>query len=189
MTVIDDHLEQFEGAQHAALAATVATIRRLLPGATEVISYAMPTFKLEGGSGPAVIGLDGFSKHNSLFPYSGVVLEEFADELRDRIRAKGTIGFDRDQPFPAALLKRIVVARIGEINAVYPKPNGQWREFYDNGFVKSAGRMKGDDMHGHWTWHRRDGSLLRSGSFRAGVRTGEWVTYDRAGQPHTTTHV
>lgn len=187
MTVIDDHLEQFDDPQRAALAATVATIRKALPGAVEVISYGMPTFKLEDATGPAVVGLDGFAKHNSLFPYSGQVLEQLAVELADRIRAKGTIGFDRDRPFPAALLKRILGVRIAEINAGYPKKSGQVREFYDNGFLKAAGRMTGDVMTGHWQWYRRDGTILRSGSFRAGEQSGEWVTYDRAGQPHKTT--
>ncbi len=187
MTVIDDHLARFDDAQRAALAATVTTIRKALPGAVEVISYGMPTFKLDGGSGPAVVGVDGFSKHNSLFPYSDGVLQQFADELRDRIRAKGTIGFDRDRAFPAPLLKRILGARISEINAGYPKKSGQMREFYDNGFLKAAGRMAGEQMAGHWQWYRRDGTILRSGSFRGGEQSGEWVTYDRAGQPHKTT--
>jgi uncharacterized protein YdhG (YjbR/CyaY superfamily) len=188
VTVIDEHLEQFDDPQRAALAATVATIRKALPGAVEVISYGMPTFKLEDASGPAVVGLDGFAKHNSLFPYSGRVLEQFATELGDRIRAKGTIGFDRDRAFPAPLLKRILAARIEEVNGGYPKSSGQMREFYDNGTLKLRGRMKADRMHGKWEWFRRDGTILRSGSFRDGEQTGEWVTYDRAGLPHKTTH-
>jgi uncharacterized protein YdhG (YjbR/CyaY superfamily) len=162
MTVIDAHLERFDETQRAALTATVETIRKALPGAIEVISYAMPTFKLEDAKGPAVIGLDGFARHNSLFPYSGQVLEEFAAELADRLRAKGTIGFDRDRPFPAPLLRRILRARIAEINAGYPKASGQVREFYDNGSVKTAGRI------------------------RLGERTGTWVSYDRAGRPKAT---
>jgi uncharacterized protein YdhG (YjbR/CyaY superfamily) len=187
MTVIDDHFAGFDHQQRAALLATVATIRRALPGATEVISYGMPTFKVDGEKGVAAIGLDGFTQHNSLFPYSGLVLSEFADELATHRAAKGTIRFDRDRPFPAPLLKRILKVRIGEINASYPKKSGESKEFYDNGFVKASGKVKDGEMHGAWRWFRRDGTILRSGSFRNGVQVGEWVTYDRLGEPHKVT--
>ena len=187
MTVIDDHLARFDDAQEAALLATVATIRRALPGAVEVISYGMPTFKVDGPKGIAAIGLDGFTRHNSLFPYSGLVLSEFADELAPYRAAKGTIRFDRDRPFPAPLLKRILKVRISEINASYPKKSGESKEFYDNGFVKASGKVKDGEMHGPWRWFRRDGTILRSGSFRLGVQVGEWITYDTLGDPHKVT--
>jgi antitoxin component YwqK of YwqJK toxin-antitoxin module len=36
-------------------------------------------------------------------------------------------------------------------------------------------------MHGAWTFYRKDGSVMRTGSFRHGERTGAWRTFDRAG--------
>jgi uncharacterized protein YdhG (YjbR/CyaY superfamily) len=189
MTVIDRHLAGFDDEQRAALLATVTTIRSALPGATEVISYGMPTFKVGGEKGIAVIGLDGFSKHNSLFPYSGRVLSELADDLAHYPGTKGSIHFDRDRPFPAPLLKRILKVRLAEINAGYPTKTGESREFYVNGVLKSSGRVKDGELHGPWRWFRRDGTLLRSGSFRAGAQVGEWVTYDRQGEPHRVTHL
>jgi uncharacterized protein YdhG (YjbR/CyaY superfamily) len=185
MTVIDDHLARFDDAQRAALLATTTTIRTSLPGATEVISYGMPTFKLDGGI--AVIGLDGFTNHNSLFPYSGRVLSELADDLARYQGTKGSIHFDRDRPFPAPLLKRILKVRIAEINDGYPKKSGESREYYDNGVLKAAGKIKDGQLHGSWRWFRRDGTALRSGSFRAGEQAGEWVTYDKLGEPHKVT--
>lgn len=187
MSVIDDHLERFDEPQRRALAATIATIRAALPGAVEVISYGMPTFKVGGESGVAVIGIDGFRAHNSLFPYSGSVPTLFAAELSDRVQTKGSIHFERDRAFPAPLLKRILKARITEINAGFPTKAGVSREFYDNGVLKSAGKVKDGQMTGAWQWFRRDGSVLRTGSFRAGEQTGTWTTYDRAGEPHTVT--
>ncbi len=183
MTAIDDHLENFEDPQRSALAGAVAVIRTTLPGAIEVMSYGMPTFKLGGESGVAVIGLDGFTRHNSIFPYSGGVLTEFAKQLEPYVQTKGSIHFAIDRPFPAPLLKRILKTRIAEINATYPKKSGDTREFYDNGFLKMSGKVRDDQMHGHWEWFRRDGSILRSGSFKAGVQVGEWTTFDRAGAP------
>jgi uncharacterized protein YdhG (YjbR/CyaY superfamily) len=157
MSLIDQHLERFDEPQRGALAGTVATIRTALPGATEVISYGMPTFKVGGEKGIAVIGLEGFAAHNSLFPYSGQVPTEFAGELAGRVQTKGSIHFDLAKPFPAALLKRILRARIREINEGFPKKTGEFREYYDNGFPKVAGRIRG------------------------GVKVGDWTTYDRSG--------
>lgn len=184
MSVIDDHLRRFAPAQRAALADVCGTIRAALPGAEETISYGMPTFKV---AGVAVIGLDGFTQHNSLFPYSGGVLSDFASALEKYPQTKGSIHFPIDRAFPAPLLRRILKTRIREINAGYPKKSGEMREFYDNGHLKLSGRMSGDTMTGAWSWFRRDGSVMRTGSFRAGRQVGEWVTYDRAGAAHRVT--
>jgi uncharacterized protein YdhG (YjbR/CyaY superfamily) len=178
------HLSGFSGGQRTALESTRNAIAKALPGAQQVISYGMPTFKV---GGIAVVGFDGFAKHNSLFPYSGSVVETVAEQMPDAVTAKGTVRFPRDEAFPTALLKRILRARIAEINASFPKKNGEVKEFYDNGHVKLSGRMKGDRMHGEWKWWRRDGSLMRSGSFRDGARSGTWTTYDREGSQVKTT--
>ncbi|MBI1349780.1 MAG: hypothetical protein GC156_01510 [Actinomycetales bacterium] len=187
MSVIDDHLAGFSGAQRSALQATVDVIRRSLPGAVEVLAYGMPTFKAGDEAGPAIIGLDGFRQHNSLFPYGNAVAQEFADELADYPQTKGSIHFGIDRAFPAPLLQRMLKVRMRLINEDYPKPNGEFREFFDNGFPKATGRMEDGVLTGSWRWYRRDGSLLRSGSFRLGEQRGTWTTYDRSGAPHKVT--
>lgn len=184
MSRIDDHLDAFAPPQRAALSATCDVVRGALPGAVETIAYGMPTFTIDG---VAVLGLDGFTRHNSLFPYTGSITAEFAAELKDYEQTKGSIHFDRERPFPAPLLKRILRARIREINAAYPKKSGQSKEFYDNGFLKSSGKVTDGHLRGSWTWYRRDGTTKRSGSFRNGVQGGVWTTYDRSGAPHTVT--
>ncbi len=37
-------------------------------------------------------------------------------------------------------------------------------------------------MHGPWEFFRRDGSLMRSGSFDRGRQVGIWRTHDRTGK-------
>lgn len=191
MSLFDDLLDEYEGAQREALASTIASARRALPGAVEVIAWGMPTLRAGDASGPSLLSVMGFSKHNSLFPHSGGVTRALGDAMADYPMTKGTIHFDRDRAFPSALLKRILRVRIDEINADYPRKSGEFREYYDNGFAKSLGRMKGDAMTGAWRWYRRDGSLMRSGAFgtgqRAGTQVGEWITYDRTGAPHRVT--
>lgn len=181
---IDDHLDKFDPPQRQALQVTCGVVRAALPGAAETISYGMPTFKVDG---VAVLGLDGFTTHNSLFPYSGSVVALIDDRLPGYATGKGTIRFPLDTPFPAALLKRVIKVRIAEINDSYPKKRGEIKVFYDNGYLKTKGKIRGDKMHGAWEWFRRDGSKMRSGSFRDGVKTGDWTTYDRTGAPHKTT--
>jgi len=52
---------------------------------------------------------------------------------------------------------------------------------FDNGRTKYAGFRLDDQMHGVWSWFRRDGTLMRTGAFDRGRQIGPWRTYDRAG--------
>jgi antitoxin component YwqK of YwqJK toxin-antitoxin module len=42
-------------------------------------------------------------------------------------------------------------------------------------------------MHGYWEFFRKDGTLMRSGSFDSGKQIGIWTTYDKSGHPHKET--
>lgn len=42
---------------------------------------------------------------------------------------------------------------------------------------------------GYWEWFRKDGTKLRSGTFTAGVQTGEWTTYDAEGNVYKVTQM
>ncbi len=89
-----------------------ATIRSVVPKeTTETISYGMPTFKYKGG----LVAYAAFKNHCSFFPMSGRLVEEFAEELEDYKTSKGTIQFPVDKPLPAALVKKIVKAKL-ELN-------------------------------------------------------------------------
>lgn len=52
---------------------------------------------------------------------------------------------------------------------------------YSTGAVQSTGFMLDGEMHGHWEFFRKDGSMMRSGGFERGTQTGVWRTFDRAG--------
>ena len=54
--------------------------------------------------------------------------------------------------------------------------------FYDNGNPRFKGAYKNNEMHGFWEFFRKDGSLMRSGSFDEGTQTGVWKTFDRIGK-------
>ncbi len=180
---VEEHLAGFAPAQRRALAATRNSLRRLLPGAEEVIAWGMPSYRIDND---LVLSFSGFAEHNSLFPGPEVVTL-VAAEFPDFATTKGTIHVPRDSAPPTALLRYVVRARIDQINASYPKASGVAKAFYDNGFLKSRGRVKGGEMNGAWEFFRRDGSPMRSGRFAAGEQVGAWTTYDREGRPHKVT--
>jgi uncharacterized protein YdhG (YjbR/CyaY superfamily) len=88
-------------------------IRSAVPDATEAISYQMPTFVHHGG----LVCYAAFTNHLGLFPMSGAVLDQFADELHGYRTGKGTLRFDPAKPLPTALIKKLVKARVAENEA------------------------------------------------------------------------
>ncbi len=108
---VDEYLARVPEPARTTLNKIRAAIRSVLPPeATESISYGVPTFKYKG----PVIWFAAFSKHCSLFP-TAVVIEKFKDELKNYRTSKGTIQFPVDKPLPAALVKKMVKARMAEI--------------------------------------------------------------------------
>lgn len=183
-TVLSQAWKEFPPQQREALDRVAKEVCRLLPGCDITLSWGMPTFRIDGDQ---VLSLQGFSSHNSVFP-GAEVIDELGSRLAGYAVTKGTIHFDRDVPMPARDIKAIVQARISGINASYPRASGEFKEFFSNGRLKARGRMSGDEMTGAWEWFRRDGTALRSGSFRRGKRSGTWTTYDRQGQSHKSTN-
>lgn len=93
-------------------------VRAAAPAATEKIGYGMPGFYLDGHP---LTYYAAFKNHCSLFPASPAVIEAFAEDLERYEVAKGTIRFPIGKPLPAALVKKIVKARIRENEARRPK--------------------------------------------------------------------
>lgn len=54
--------------------------------------------------------------------------------------------------------------------------------FYENGLPRFRGEYLDGEMHGHWEFYRKDGSLMRSGDFDKGDQVGTWRTFDRSGR-------
>jgi uncharacterized protein YdhG (YjbR/CyaY superfamily) len=108
---VDEYLAAVPEPARSTLNKVRAAIRSAVPReATEVISYRIPMFKYKG----MVAGFAAFSNHCSLFPGSLSAMEAFRDELKAFETSKGTIRFPVDKPPSAALVKKIVRARIAE---------------------------------------------------------------------------
>ncbi len=90
-----------------------AAIRSALPpDAAETISYGIPAFKRN----KILVWFAAFSDHCSVFP-TAAVIEKFQNELEGFSTSKGTIHFPLDKPVPAALIKKIVKARLAQAQA------------------------------------------------------------------------
>jgi uncharacterized protein YdhG (YjbR/CyaY superfamily) len=113
---VDEYLALVPEPARTTLEKMRANIRAAAPEASEVISYGMPTFKYRG---KGLVGMAAFKKHCSLFPMSGAVIDKFEDELEGFHTSKGTLQFPVDKPLSAALMKKIIKARMVEIEAKY----------------------------------------------------------------------
>ena len=183
-SVIDNHLARLPKEQAEILLNLRDLLLKLLPNATEAISYNLATIKIHSIN---FISFDGFKNHNSIFPNSGSATKALAKDLAKYEISKGAIKFPLGKEIPHALVKKLIKFRISEINASFPKKSGEYLEFYENGRLKAEGRYKSEKLHGKWQWYRKDGTKLRSGEFKLGEQVGNWITYDKFGKPYKTT--
>lgn len=109
---VQEYLEALEPPQRLELQRIRNLIKKEVPEAEESISYQMPTFKL---SGKPLIYYAAFKNHFSIFPTSGPIAE-LEEDLKEFQTAKGTIKFTLENPIPDELIKRLLKARIKQIN-------------------------------------------------------------------------
>jgi uncharacterized protein YdhG (YjbR/CyaY superfamily) len=108
---VEEYLAGVPEPARSTLLKVQATIRSVVPPqTTETISYGIPTFQYIR----PLVGFAAFSDHCSFFPMNSSLIEAFKDELKKFETSKGTIRFALDKPLPAALLKKLVKARIAE---------------------------------------------------------------------------
>ncbi len=106
-TSVDQWLARLQPEQQVALEKLRAQILAAAPGAEETISYGMPTFVLHGH----LVAFGAFKKHLSFFPMSSTLIAKHP-EAAPFATSSGTLQFQPDKPIPAALVKKLVKARI-----------------------------------------------------------------------------
>ena len=108
---IDEYIAVFPPDVREKLEQVRATVKSAAPGAEETIKYAMPTFMYKGN----LVYFAAFKKHIGFYPVP-TGNEAFDKELSRYKTGKGSIQFPLDKPMPLALIKKIVKARIREMN-------------------------------------------------------------------------
>lgn len=105
---VDEYLEALPDPVRKMLEKLRKTIKAAAPGAEELISYQIPTYKQHG----PVIHFAVFKNHCSLIPVNDFIVAELGDELK-AFKLKGsTLHFTVDNPLPATLVKKIVKLRL-----------------------------------------------------------------------------
>jgi len=62
-------------------------------------------------------------------------------------------------------------------------------EYHKDGSLRARGMKLDGELSGYWEWFRLDGTRMRSGHFEKGRQVGEWITYDKQGQPYKVTRM
>jgi uncharacterized protein YdhG (YjbR/CyaY superfamily) len=108
---IEEYLAALSDDKRAALEKLRKTIRAAVPKAEECLSYQLPAFRLDG---KMLVAFGATVNHCAFYPMSASTVEAHKDELKDYETSKGTIRFQADNPLPAALVRKLVKARIVE---------------------------------------------------------------------------
>lgn len=111
---IDDYIAQFPPETQQRLQELRALVTSIAPDATDTISYAMPTFDLNGRH---LVFFAAFKKHIGLYPLPGGI-EAFQEELKPYKQGRGSVQFPLDRPMPWDLIRRIIEDRVKQIRAI-----------------------------------------------------------------------
>ena len=106
---IDEYIAEFPPEARKVLEELRALIKEAAPEATETMSYAIPTFDLNGH----LVHFAGYEQHIGFYPTpSGIAA--FKEELKPYKSAKGSVQFPLDRPLPVDLIRRMVEYRVKE---------------------------------------------------------------------------
>lgn len=106
---IDEYIIQFPVETQVLLQKLRETIRKVAPGAKEVISYGMPAFRQNG----ILVYFAAFKNHIGFYP-TPLPIRVFKEELSEFKTSKGAIQFPLNKPLPVLLIKKIVKFRVEE---------------------------------------------------------------------------
>ena len=108
-STIDQYIASFPEEIQEILENIRKTIKSTAPNSTEIISYQMPTFRLNG----ILVHFAAHKNHIGFYPTPSAIIE-FSKELNNYEFSKGSIKFPINEPIPLNLIKRIVEFRVKE---------------------------------------------------------------------------
>lgn len=107
---IDEYIAGFPPEVQEVLEQMRAIIRSEAPDATETISYAIPTFDVNGRH---VVHFAGFARHIGFYP-TGRGMDAFKDEFAGYKTGRGSVQFPLGKPLPVDLIRKVVAHRYAE---------------------------------------------------------------------------
>jgi uncharacterized protein YdhG (YjbR/CyaY superfamily) len=110
---VDEYLAGLPEDVRARMSELRALVHRVVPGVEERMSYAMPTFAVDGRS---VVHVAAWKKHIALYPLPDLDGDLAAEAERYR-GAKDAMQLPHAQPLPTALLEQVVRALAAQAGA------------------------------------------------------------------------
>lgn len=110
---VTKYIESLASHERAALSILRAQILQLVPDAEERLSRGVPFFYHRG---KRAVGFRASKGHLSFFIMEGKVLDEFRGELDPFDNSSTVVRFTPENPLPEELIKKLVLARIEEID-------------------------------------------------------------------------
>ena len=107
---VDDYLASLPQDVRAALDKLRKTIRAAAPEATELISYQIPLYKHHGH----LVAFSASGDFCTFTVMSPALLRKHADDLKGYKLGKASVRFATNKPLPAALVRKLVKARVAE---------------------------------------------------------------------------
>lgn len=109
------YIEALEEPKRSTLEAVRRTLLEIEPGLEQVIAWNTPMFRYNGKN---VAGLCAHKNHMTYSPQSPEVMTGAADALEGYVTSKGSFQFSVDAPLPKDLVRRLLTARIAELNEI-----------------------------------------------------------------------
>jgi uncharacterized protein YdhG (YjbR/CyaY superfamily) len=109
---VDEYIDAFPKDIQDILKKIRLTIKETAPGAEEIISYKIPSFKLNGGY---LIYFAAWKKHIGFYPITSSMEKSIKELSLYKTSGKETVQFPLDKPMPLSLIKKIIRYRMKEI--------------------------------------------------------------------------
>ncbi|HEX5940224.1 MAG TPA: DUF1801 domain-containing protein [Dehalococcoidia bacterium] len=110
---VDEYIASAPDESRATLSQLRGAIKEAAPAAEEVISYQMPTYKLDGH----LVAFGAWTKHCGFYVMSTTLLEAHREEVKPYAAEKSTLHFGFHEPVPTGLVQKLVKARVAENKA------------------------------------------------------------------------
>ncbi len=107
---VDEYIQDFPEQTEQILQKIREIVKEISPEAIELISYQMPSFKLNGKN---LVHFAGYAKHIGFYPLPAGIIA-FEKELEIYKHAKGSAQFPLDKEIPYNLIRKIVQYRVAE---------------------------------------------------------------------------
>jgi uncharacterized protein YdhG (YjbR/CyaY superfamily) len=109
---VDAYLSALPADQRELLERVRGQIERVVPEATETISYGMPAYKV---GKRFLVSFAGWKRHCSIYPLTDTFVADHREEIKGYGQTKGSLHFTPDRPLPAGIVEALVRARLTDL--------------------------------------------------------------------------